>query len=179
MCRKVTRTFITEESKPIVIVCNNGKGIENFKIVESSPNHVTAEFEFKDVRGQEIVITDEERICQNYYIIDVEKKKILRVPLAHDGSKFSKGFRKMAVVFGVWSEVVFILKENKLNYEVRAIQHQNAANVQKEIKDYTEDDAIDAATHRWCDEEKMPGEIWVIDFKSQKVHNLQEVSFLD
>ena len=161
----------TDGKNKIVIVCNGGQGIKNFKILERRKEWIEIGFSLCPVKTSMI---DEyvngtwtkAGISQTYYMIDVENKKLLRMPIVNSHARFPKRFRKTVIIFGTCSDIEFKIEQRKSDYKIKAC---------------SEKDVFSRVflNHRWVNEEDMPSTVFILDFKEQKVHRIHEVFFLE
>lgn len=164
-------TLMTDGEKRLVIVCDNGMGLSNFKIFAQKDNYIDVGYSLAPVRTNTIITYsadtyEEVKFSQTYYVLDLEQKKLFRAACIGVNAKFPMQRKKNAVLFDVWSDVQIKLEKKNDEYVVRAYDEEG-------------DNVQAAVSYRWVDEEEMPGNIHIVDFKNEVVHDVQSVIFLD
>lgn len=177
MCR-ISERWQTDESGKVVVVCNDGQGIKDFKIDHCGDGYVDVTFSLCKVKTTEIKSWDWKDdgvvIRQSYYVLDTNTKKIVRSTVVGAGARFSKSFKKTVLMFGIWSDVEFRIEEkDSEEHIIRAYDVE------------TGEEILSAATLRWVGGSREADDgldfsvISVVDFVNGKIHNLQSLQILN
>lgn len=164
-------TLITGGKDKIVLLLNNGMGIENFKIFFQNKDCVEVGFTMKTVRTTGIKTFYkntyiEKMMLQNYYVLDLKTRKLLRVHPVKNMARMDDSFNKAVVMFGIWSDVSFEIDADSEGFQINAYDSEGKA-------------YYDLATRPFVEENDMPGKITVVDFKDLSVDDVDQIIFLD
>lgn len=174
----VEEVFETCGDAPIIIVCNKGYGLRNFKILTINENMVKVRYSITEVKTPVIKLYHKNMktsdIAQSYYILDVKKRKIVRVPIVSVYSNFPKkrgyasfpaNHNKAAITFCVQDDIEIKIESNGKYKKVVAYSEENGKEVQP-------------ICFNWIEISDLPKTAFLLDFKENKVQKVQQMIFL-
>lgn len=168
----IEETFETNNNRKIIIVCNNGKGIKDFKILFRGQNFVKVRYTLIDVKAPVIHLYQKsmkiKKISQIFYVLDLESKKILRVPLISKRyANFFKGYRKPAI-------------ELCCNEDINIkIESQNYRHNQINAYDKKGNETTAFFLNLIELEGNMPDTAFFLDFQNESVQKIKQIIFLN
>ena len=159
-------TLVKSKENRIVLVCNHGMGIKNFKILAQSDNAIDVEFELIEKKNVPIIRdwnTDGKfkEIEQLYYIVDLDTNRLIRVSKIGFETEIPINAKKPMILFGIYTDVEPVIKKEKNKFKVKSSEDFVTANFY------------------WIDEENMPGAIFIIDFEKMEVQKIQQINFIN
>ena len=159
-------TLIKNKENKIVLVCNNGMGIRNFKIISQSNKAMDVSFELVEKKNVPIIkdwsdSEETKEIEQIYYVFDFETGNLVRVSKIGFGTEIPINVKKQMILFGVYTDVEPVIKKEKNKFKIKSSEEYVTANFY------------------WLDEKFMPGAIFMIDFEKIEVQRIQNVIFIN
>lgn len=174
----VKDVFETRGENLIIIVCNKGIGLKDFKILNVEKDWIKVRYTALNVKAPIINLYRKnagiKQISQVYYVVDVKKRKITRVPLVSIYSNFPKkrGYisfpirhRKMAISLCLKDNINLMLHKGVEKYEVIS---------------YDEDgNKVQSPNATWIERDGLPKTFFLLDFQTEEVQKVQQVTFLN
>lgn len=151
----------------VLIVCDNGNGIRNFKILARNGNEIEVGFSIGQVFVQSYIIHHKDfkqYIRQTYYVLDVMSGELRRVRRINANTTFPKAFNKPVISFCSRENVNYTLFSSKKEYYVKPFDELTG----EESGAYNLD---------WINIEELPKSIFELDFGAEKVQKVHVVTF--
>lgn len=152
----------------VLIVCEKGSGLRNFKILKRNDNTIEIGFSIGpvEVATYNIYYKDyTEAISQAYYILDVVTGKIRRVQRVSANTTFPLGFKKAAISLCVRDNIMYEIVSREKEYA---------------IKPYDEVTGEECAAYNdyWMNIKDLPKSIFELNFETGEVQKVHVVTFL-
>lgn len=166
-------SLVTNGKRQVLLVCEEGMGIKNFKILGETDTCVDAGFTLESVETETLItfIPNTYKrlwVTQTYYLLDLDKKKIFRVGRIGDHARIDKRCRTRKIYFGLFSDTECYVESTKSSYVFRA-----DITDEKGLKPlFTDAD--------WVNSENMPGIIVAVTFSPEEttVQKVEHAIFL-
>lgn len=152
----------------ILIICEKGNGLRNFKILARNNNEIEVGFSIGPVSVPTYIIYYKnftQYITQAYYILDIVTGKLRRVNRVSANTKFPKAFNKPVISFCSHENVNYTLLATEDEYYV------------KPYNDITGEDS-GAYNIDWLNIEELPSSVFELNFKAEEVQKVHAVTFL-
>ena len=152
----------------VLIVCEKGNGLRNFKILARNNSEIKVGFSIGPVCVSEYAIYHKNHtqyIKQVYYILDVMTGKIRRVQRISANTTFPRAFNKSVVLFGSQENVSYRMFSSEKEYYV---------------KPYNKITVEDSGAYSldWFNIEELPKNVFELDFRKEEVQKVHVVTFL-
>ena len=143
-------TLVTEGDRLVLLVCEEGLGIKNFKIFHETKDCVDVGYTLEPVETETLItfIPNSYKrlwVTQTYYLLDLDKKKIYRVGRIGDHGRIDKKCKTRKIYFGIFSDTECYVEEKGSTRVFRA--------------DITDEKGLRPlfTDADWVNSEKMPG----------------------
>lgn len=152
----------------MLIVCDKGNGIRNFKILARNNTEIEVGFSIGHVNVQRYIIQHKDftqYIMQTYYLLDVVTGRIRRVQRINGNTTFPRAFKKPVISF---------CSKEKVNYTLLCSEKEYF------VKPFNEVTGEDSGAYNldWINIENLPSSILELDFKAETVQKVHVVTFL-
>ena len=161
-------SLVTGGERQILIVCENGMGIKNFKIFYETERCVDVGFTFEKVETDTLITYipktyKQLKVTQTYYLLDLDEKRIYRLGRIGDFAKISKFSKTRKLHLGIYTDTECHVEESG-SYKLFRAEITD----EKGLKPlFTDKD--------WVDIMDMPGKMVVATFAPGK-SSVQEVT---
>lgn len=177
--KNVEEVFETYGNSPIIIVCNNGYGLEKFKILATFEDRIRVRYSMTEVKTPVIKLYQknkkEKSIAQSYYVLDVQNKKVIRVPLVSVYSNFPKkrgyasfprNHKRPAITFCTRDDIELKIESTESANKVMAYKQEDNSETKP-------------VCIKWLDILDLPETAFLLDIKGSKVQKVQQIIFLN